>query len=457
MKLIRRDILGLAIPILTEQAFMTIMGMVNTIMAGRIGKEAVSAVGMVDSLNNIFIAFFSALAVGGTVVVAQYSGQGSIKRVNEAAKQALYSGVMLAFIVTIFMWIFKAPLIKLLFGSAEEEVIKATYSYLGITLFTYPLIAILLISNGLLRGVGDTKNPAKITITMNALNVAFGYLLIYGVNINLGIFNINFSGFGILGAALAIGLARIFGSILALLVLVRGSKTLKLRKLTKFKFNKELLIPVVNVGIPASIESLLFNIGKLITQIYIVSMGTVSIASNSVSGSVAGMINVPGAAFSIAATTVVGQYIGKGKGEEAKKSLFYLTYLSMGCLTLLGLSSIPFAPFLASLYNTNPDIIALSSKVIRLNGIFIIAWSFSFILPAGLKGAGDAKYTMVTAIAGMWLFRITLGYVLSIMLGMGLIGVWLAMYTDWLVRGTLYYLRVKGDKWKQKAVIKTAG
>lgn len=456
MKLVRKDILGLAIPILTEQAFMTVMGMVNTIMAGRIGKEAVSAVGMVDSLNNIFIAFFSALAVGGTVVVAQYSGQGSTKKVNDAAKQALYSGVMLAFIVTILMWVFKDLLIKLLFGSAEKAVIEATYSYLGITLFTYPLIAILLISNGLLRGVGDTKTPAKVTITMNALNVIFSYILIYGINVDLGIFNISFSGFGILGAALGIGLARIFGSILVFLVLIRGSKALKLRKVTKFKFNKEMIMPIINIGIPASVESLLFNVGKLITQIYIVSMGTVAIASNSVSGSVAGMINVPGAALSIAATTVVGQYIGKGKGEEAERALLYLTYLSIGCLTVLGLSSIPFAPMLASLYNPDPEVIALSTKVIRLNGVFIIAWSFSFILPAGLKGAGDAKYTMVTAIAGMWLFRITLGYILSILLGMGLIGVWLAMYTDWLVRGTLYYLRVKGDKWKQKAIIKTA-
>jgi putative MATE family efflux protein len=454
MRFVRKDILGLTIPILTEQAFMTVMGMVNTIMAGRLGKEAVSAVGMVDSLNNIFIGFFSALAVGGTVVVAQYTGRGNAKKANEAAKQAIYCGLISALVVTILIWVFKEPLIKLLFGSAEQSVIKATYSYLGITLFTYPLIAILLIANGLLRGTGDTKNPAKITISMNALNVLFSYVLIYGINI--GLLGVKFSGLGIVGAALGIALARVIGAVTALTVLVRGSKNLKLSNLTRFKLDKELLLPIVNVGIPASIESLLFSIGKLITQIYIVSLGTVAIASNSISGSIAGMINVPGAAFSIAATTIVGQRIGKGKPEEAEKSLMYLTFLSIGCLTLLGLLSIPFAPHLAELYNKDLDVIALSGKVIRMNGIFIIAWSFSFILPAGLRGAGDVKYTMFTSIAGMWLFRITLGYILSITLGIGLIGVWLAMYTDWIVRGTMYYLRVKGGKWKYKAVIKTA-
>jgi putative MATE family efflux protein len=430
--------------------------MVNTIMAGRLGKEAVSAVGMVDSLNNIFIGFFSALAVGGTVVVAQYSGRGSVKKANEAAKQALYCGVMIAFAVTISIWIFKEPIIKLLFGSAEKSVINATYSYLGITLFTYPLIAVLLISNGLLRGSGDTKTPAKITISMNALNVLFSFVLIYGINIDMGIISVKFSGLGIIGAALGIALARVFGSGMVLSVLIRGTRNLKLRNVTKFRFNKELLVPVFNVGIPASVESLLFSIGKLITQIYIVSLGTVALASNSIAGSIAGMINVPGAAFSIAATTIVGQRIGKGKPEEAEKSLMYLTYLSIGCLTILGILSIPFAPYLAKLYNKDLAVIALSTKVLRMNGLFIIAWSFSFILPAGLRGAGDVKYTMFTSIAGMWLFRITLGYVLSITLGIGLIGVWLAMYIDWIVRGAMYYLRVKSGKWKSKAVIKTA-
>lgn len=455
MKYFRKDILGLTIPILTEQAFMTVMGMVNTIMAGRLGKEAVSAVGMVDSLNNIFIGFFSALAVGGTVVVAQYSGRGNGKKANDAAKQALYGGVMIAFLVTVSIWAFKEPLIKLLFGSAEKSVINATYSYLGITLFTYPLIAVLLISNGLLRGSGDTKTPAKITILMNALNVLFSYVLIYGINI--GALGIKFTGLGIIGAALAIALARIVGASMVLTVLIRGSEKLKLRNVTKFRFDKELLLPVFNVGIPASVESLLFSIGKLITQIYIVSLGTVAIASNSISGSIAGMLNVPGAAFSIAATTIVGQRIGRGKPEEAENSLMYLTFLSIGCLTILGIISIPFAPYLAELYSKDLGVIALSTKVIRMNGIFILAWSFSFILPAGLRGAGDVKYTMCTSIAGMWLFRITLGYILSITLGIGLVGVWLAMYIDWIVRGTLYYLRVKGGKWKYKVVIKTAG
>jgi len=453
MKLIRKDIMKLALPILTEQVFVISMGTINTMMAGHIGKEAVSAIGMVDSLNFIFIAFFSALAVGGTVVVAQFVGQGNIKKANAAMKQALYSGFALAFLVTIITWTLRVPIINALFGSADPLVIKNTNLYLGITLLTYPLISIDLVANGILRGAGDTKTPMTITIFMNFINIIFSYLFIYGINIQNQHFNILLPGMGIKGAALGIALARSIGAIVILSVLLRGSRIIKLTKVFKFKFNKELLKPIFSVGIPASLESLLFNLGKLITQIYIVSMGTSIIASNAISNSISNMINIPGNAFSIAATAIVGQLIGRKKFKEAENSLKYLVFFSSACLGIIGLSTAPFAKAICSLYSPNIDVINLSAKLMRINAVFVIFWPFSFVLPSGFKGAGDVKYTLATSIIGMWVFRITLGYLLGISLKLGLVGVWLGMYTDWLVRGTLYYIRLINGKWKNHRVI----
>lgn len=453
MKIIRKDVLNLTLPILAEQVFVMSMGTVNTMMAGHIGKEAVSAIGMVDSLNYIFIAFFSALAVGGTVVVAQYVGQGNIRKANAAMKQALYSGFLLALLVTIITWLLRTPLLNILFGAADPLVIRNTNLYLGITLLTYPLISIDLVANGILRGAGDTKTPMTITIFMNFINVFLSYLFIYGINIQNPHFHIILPGMGIKGAALGIALARTIGAIIILSVLLRGSKIIKLTRVFKFKFDKKLLSPIFGVGVPASIESLLFNTGKLITQIYIVSMGTISIASNAISGSIAGMVNIPGNALSIAATAIVGQLMGRRKHREAESSLRYLVAFASVSLGAIGLLPVPFARLICSLYSTNSDIIALSTKLIRLNSIFVLFWPLSFVLPAGLKGAGDAKYTMTTTIIGMWAFRITLGYLLGIPLKLGLIGVWLGMYIDWLIRGTLYYVRLRSGKWKNHTVI----
>ena len=454
MALVRKDVLNLTIPVLFEQTFVMSLGMINTMMAGSIGKEAVSAIGMVDTINNIFIAFFSALAVGGTVVVAQYIGQKNIKRANDAMKQALYSGLILSAVITIITWILKGQLVSGLYGNAEGKVISDAYIYLGITLMTYPLIAIDLIANGILRGAGDTKTPMKITIFMNFVNVILSYFFINGLHINNEIFHLNLSGMGIQGAATGIAIARITGAVIVIAVLIRGSKILKLTNISKFKIDKELIYPIFGIGIPASVESLLFNIGKLIMQIYIVDLGTESIAANTIANSITNMMNIPGNSLCIAATALVGQYMGRGKSKEAEKCLGHIVKVATAGLFILGVACVPFANSLASLYSNNSKIIHLSATIIIIYAFFTPSWSLAFVLPSGLKGAGDAKYTMVTSIIGMWLFRITLGYVLTIPMKLGVNGVWFGMYIDWIVRGILYYIRFKNGKWKEKVVIK---
>lgn len=454
MIFIRRDVLKLTLPIFAEQLFVMSMGMINTIMAGNIGKEAVASIGMVDSVNNIFIAFFSALAVGGTVVVAQYTGKGNFKKANSAVKQALYSAVFISLVTTLILWLIRTPLFHFLYGSAEKSVMENSLIYFNISMFTYPLIAIFMICSGVLRGAGDTRTPMHITVFMNVLNVILSYFLIYGVKISNMQFCVELPALGIKGAALGIALSRAAGTVIMLALLIRGSKVIKLSKIFNFKIDRELLSPIFGVGIPSSLESLVFNGGKLITQIYIVSMGTTALAANSITGSIAGMINIPGVALSIAATTLVGQYMGKGNSKEAESCLSHIIKMSTVFLIGLGILSLPFAKVLPLLYNNNPDIVALSSRLIIINSLFTPLWSVSFIMPSGLKGAGDARYTLVTSLIGMWVFRIILGYLLGIQLGLGLVGVWLGMYVDWMVRGLLYYLRFKHGKWKSKVVLR---
>lgn len=439
--LIRKDVLKLAIPIMIEQTFVMLLGTFNTMMAGHIGEEAVSAIGMVDSINNMFISFFAALSVGATVVVAQQIGQEKPKRANETAKQAIISGVIVALTITILLWIFRIQLINKLYGSAEELVKVNAKLYLEFTLLTYPFIAIEQISNGILRGCGDTKTPMKITMFMNVINIILGYVLIFGVDF------LNIPSFGITGAALAIAIARLAGTLLIMIVLFRGSKIIKIKKIFPFKFDFKIQKDIFNIGIPAGMEQVIFNTGKLIVQVFIVTMGTTSIAANAIGNSIAIIINVPGNALCLAATTLVGQYVGRDDIKGAKNTLIYLVKFGTISLVTLGILFIPIAPWLSSLYTDSQEVINLSSKLIATNGIALIAWSISFILSSGLKGAGDTRYTMLTAFIGMWIFRVFIGYILGIILNVGLIGIWIAMYIDWFVRGTMYCLRLKGNKW----------
>lgn len=438
---IRKDALKLAIPIMIEQTFVMLLGTCNTMMAGHIGEQAVSAIGMVDSINNMFISFFAALSVGATVVVAQQIGRNKPKKANETAKQALVSGILVSFIITLFLWVFRIQLINVLYGSAEELVKVDAKLYLEFTLLTYPFIAIEQIANGILRGCGDTKTPMEITMFMNLVNIILGYLLIFGVGI------LHLPSFGIEGAAVAIAIARLIGTLIIMLVLFRGSKIIKIKTILPFEFDMKVQKNIFNIGIPAGMEQVIFNAGKLIVQMFIVTMGTASIAANAISTSIAIMINVPGNALCLAATTFVGQYVGRNDIKGAKNTLIYLTKFGTFCLVSLGLIFIPISRWLASLYTNVPEVISISSTLIRSNSIALLAWGLSFILSSGLKGAGDTRFTMLTAFIGMWIFRIFTGYILGIVLGIGVLGIWIAMYIDWIVRGIMYCIRLKGDKW----------
>jgi len=453
-KFVRQDVYKLGMPIFAEQLFVATLGMVNTMMAGHISKEAVSAIGMIDSFNYILIAFFSALAVGGTVVVAQYIGQENPKMANSAMKQALYAGMIVAFLITFAIFLFQKQLIVVLYGAADKIVIDYASLYFKITMVTYPFIALDLMANGVLRGSGDSKTPMKITMFMNVLNVILGYIFIYGVNINMSYAHIHIHSMGVRGAAIAIAIARTVGGLLAFGVLLRGTRILKLTKVFRYKVDMDIIRPVFGVGIPASVESLIFNGGKLITQVFIVGMGTVSIASNTIGNSIATMINIPGNSIGIVATALIGRYMGRGDSEEADRCLSYLYKTSTALLIIIGIISIPTARIWVSLYTTNAATVNLTTTLLRINALCIPLWSTSFVLPAGLKGAGDAKYTMFTTMIGMWVFRIVAGYILGISFGLGLIGVWLGMYIDWFVRGILYYIRFKKGKWKSIVLVK---
>nr|WP_207715184.1 MATE family efflux transporter [Clostridium beijerinckii] len=424
-----------------EQTFVMLLGTCNTMMAGHIGEQAVSAIGMVDSINNMFISFFAALSVGATVVVAQQIGRNKPKKANETAKQAIVSGILVSLIITLLLWIFRIKLINVLYGSAEELVKIDAKLYLEFTLLTYPFIAIEQIANGILRGCGDTKTPMQITIFMNLINIALGYTLIFGINA------LNIPSFGIAGAAVAIAIARLIGTLIIMLVLFRGSKIIKLKKIFPFKFDMEIQKNIFNIGIPAGMEQVIFNAGKLIVQMFIVTMGTASIAANAISSSIAIMINVPGNSLCLAATTFVGQYVGRNDIKGAKSTLIYLTKFGTICLVSLGLIFIPISKWLASLYTNVPEVINISATLTRSNSIALIAWGISFILSSGLKGAGDTRYTMLTAFIGMWIFRIFAGYILGIVLGIGVLGIWIAMYIDWIVRGLMYCFRLRGNNW----------
>jgi putative MATE family efflux protein len=439
-----REITPLALPIFLENTCVLLMGVLSTFLVSWLGKEAMAGVGLADSFNMVIMAFFAAVDLGTTVVVAFSLGTRDRKRARAAARQSLVLMTALAILLAVVIHLAGEQIINVIAGAATPEVKALALSYLQTTVWSYPAAAIALIGSGALRGAGNTKIPLLINVGMNILNILISSTLIYGL--------FSWDGLGFVGAGLGLTISRYIGAFGIIYVLMIGlNPALRISLKSYFTpLNSNILRDVLGIGIPASIESVLFNCGKLLTQMFVAGMGTNVIAGNFIAFSIAGLINLPGSALGSASTIIVGKRLGKGQIAQAEKQLRYVFWLATVGLTILAWGTAPFAGLFASFYTQEEDVKEVVKILIWLNAAFMPIWAASWVLPAGLKGARDARFTMWVSMLGMWGCRVVAGYTLGVLLGMGVVGVWLGMFSDWAVRGAFFYWRMVSGRWLWK-------
>lgn len=431
-----RQIFALYIPILIDQVFIIGLNLVNTAMISSSGVSAVSAVNMVDSLNIFLINVFVAVATGGTVVVAQYKGSGNELMVSRASAATVTSVAMIALGVALLIIGFHEPVLNLLFGYASPEVLESARVYLIGSSTSFIGLAIVQAVCAGLRGIGKTRASLVLSLIMNLL-----YVL-------LNIVFINLLNMGVMGMTWAINIARFAGAACALYYLFRVDATLHIRLRDLFHFPLSMLRKIMFVGMPFAAEQMFFNGGKLLTQVFIVSLGTYAIATNAIGSSLAAVFQIPASAMSITIVTVVGQCIGRGNIADARKFIKSFLWAGAFSLALAGLILMPLYRPLVGLFNPPPEIVNDLFVILLITAIVQVPlWSISFILPSALRAAGDSRFTSMTSMLTMWLFRVILGYVLGITLGWGILGVWLAMNCEWGVRGAIFLWRFRGKKW----------
>ncbi|BCQ45843.1 MATE family multidrug exporter [Erwinia rhapontici] len=424
-----REITPLAVPIFFENLCVLLMGVLSTFLVSWLGKEAMAGVGLADSFNIVVISFFAAIDLGTTVVVAFSLGKLNRERAVAAARQSLIIMTIFAVLLALAIEFVGPQIIDLIAGKAEPEVKALALSYLQVTAWSYPAAAIALIGCGALRGAGNTKIPMLINGGMNILNIIISSVLIYGC--------FSWHGLGFVGAGLGLTISRYIGAAAVIYVLVIGFvPALKISLRSYFtRLNMSILREVLGIGVPASIESVLFNGGKLLTQIFVAGMGTDVIAGNFIAFSIVSLINLPGNALGSASTIIVGTRLGRGQLGQPERLLRFIFGLSSIGLCLLALLTVPFAGLLAQFYTQDPEVIHVVKMLVWLNAAFMPFWAASWVLPAGLKGARDARYTMWVSLLSMWGGRIVAGYLLGIVLGFGVVGIWLGMVLDWMIRG----------------------
>ena len=431
-----KDLKKLIIPLVLEQALAISVGMADTVMVSSVGEVAVSGVSLVDMLNYLFFSFFAALATGGAVIVSQHIGENDINSARGAAKQLLAVVGVISIALTATVLAFRRGLLGLLFGQIEPAVMEACMTYLTISALSFPFLGIYNSCAALFRSMGRTDITFKISVIGNIINVAGNALCVY-------VFKM-----GVAGVAVPTLISRVFMA-LALYVMLRKPKWLVFFENGRFKPDWREIKKILYIGIPGGVENSIFQLGRVIVVSIISGFGTAQIAANGIANTIDMVGILSGQAIGLAMITVIGQCVGANDVEQIKyytKKLLLITYTMTAAINIPLL--IALNPIL-SLFNIGAEASSIAYILVMIhNGSAILLWPVSFVLPNMLRACNDVKYTMICSILSMWTFRVGFSLVFASYMGMGVIGVWIAMILDWLCRVACFVIRYFRGKWK---------
>ena len=436
-----RKLLLLLIPIIAEQFLNSLMGMADSMMVSNVGAAALSGVSLVDSINNLVVQAFNAMATGGVIICSTYVGQKDMKRATEAAKQVLLVSAFISAVLMIICLIFRGRLLAVIFGTIEPDVMHAASVYFLLTILSYPGISLAAAGSAIFRAQSNTRLPMNVAIVSNLLNVAGNALLIY-------VFHL-----GVYGAAIATLFSRIFSAVVLLTLLRRKNQEISIRRFYEIRPDFAKIKNILAMGIPNGIENSMFQFGKLAIQSSVSILGTAAIAAQSMTNIFENVNGVAGIGVGIGLMTITGQCLGAGRKDEAvyytKKMIGwgYIAILS-SCLLTYAISR-P-VTFLAGMEKESAELC-----IYMLGWITIakpILWPLSFVTPYAMRAAGDVKFSMIVATLTMWLCRVTLATYLIRVVGMGAMGVWIGMFCDWAIRGVIFTIRFKSGKWIHKVI-----
>ncbi|QVK21823.1 MATE family efflux transporter [Mycoplasmatota bacterium] len=431
--------MALAIPAMIENVLQVFIGVVDTYFVSKIGTEAIAGVGITNLIMNVYIAFFIAIGVGTTAIVARSIGTGDTSSANNSVKQSMIIAIIIGLISGVINLIFSKRLFMIL--KAEQNIIQYALPYFLIVAVPSVFLSVMMVLSSSLRGGGDTKTPMKVGLIANIINAVLDYVLIFGI--------LGFSGIGIVGAALATTVSRVVGVIILLVKLNNKRTKLTVKLFSKWKIDLKAMKSIIRIGLPAGIEKLIMRFGQLVYSGMIIKIGTSAYAAHNIAGTIESFSYLPGFGFAIAASTLVGQNLGAKKSKDAQEYALISNVLSTVFMMAVGVIFYVFAPFLAGIFTKDEEVLILVVSVLRIIALLQPFLSITFVITSALQGAGDTKFPMYSTLIGIWGVRVIGVYLLGIVLEMGLVGVWIAYGFDIFIRGIILMSRFLNGKWKE--------
>jgi MATE family multidrug resistance protein len=436
-----RSVIRMAWPVIVQQVSFTMVQLVDTLLVGHLGKDALAGVGLASIIFWIPQSGIFAVGVGAVAVVARNVGAGQRERASTTAAVAMMLGLIWGVLLSLVMALAADPLLRVM--GAEPAARSEGVTWMRAASIGFPLTAMLYAGNASLQGAGDTRTPMIIMLLVNLVNGVVAYTLINGPG--------PFPELKVLGSGLGATSAGVSGAVLILLALAVGRGGLQLRPVAALRPDTGEMKRILNVGLPAGLEQLQFYLAFLVYTRIIASLGSAALAAHRVTLSIEGLAFNPGFALGVAAGALVGQSLGADRADLAERSAKAALAWALVIMTSMGVVLMALGEPITSLFVSGEDadeVVDIGRQLLFVFAFALPAMAVSQTVAGGLRGAGDTRTVLGIGVFGIWVVRLLPAYLLAIVLGFDAPGAWVAAVLDINSRAALTWLRFRQGKWK---------
>ncbi len=421
-----------------DQFFICFISLISTALVSSVGEAAIAAVSMVGTVNSMVSLVFMSLATGGAIVVARAKGSGNQGEVRRVMGEVVGLCGAVSIFLSAALILLSEPLIRLIYPQVEPLLVEYAVRYMRMMALSFIPFSVFNAIFNIFRSLGDTRSSLLLTIVINVAHLILSLIFI------------NFLGMGVNGSGLSYIIARTLGMGLAVFWLLRHSGY-HLAPRDFFRFTPSVTKEIIGLGAPLTVEALMTQGGMLLVQVYLATLTTTDLAAHAVSNSMLNLYCTSANALTALASTVCGQCYGARRYDLTKHYCYSL--IRVGRFVLLGTVIIlyPLTPLLLKLYHATEQGTAIIYTALSI-GVFSMPlfWCDGNIPSMVLRTAGDTVYAGMVSVGALLLGRCLLGYVLTVVVGLGVPGIWIALVFEWAARSVALRLRLRGDQWLHK-------
>lgn len=439
-----RELRGMFFTLVLDQFFIVFINVLSSSMVSSTGEAAIAAVNMVGSVNAMVVLIFSAVAIGGAIVIARAKGSGDLDGVRCAVGETVCLCGLLAVVFCAALIALSEPVVRALYPKAEPLLIDYAIVYMRLVCVSFVPYSVFAAIFNAFRSLGDTRSSLLLTIVINGTHLLCSFVFINRFHL------------GVTGAGLSYITARVVGMVVALWWLLKVHNLYAVQVRHLFRFTRKITREIIRLGVPIASESALFQGGMLLVQVYLAYLTTTELAAHGVANSVLNLYYSTGNALTALTSTVCGQCFGAGLYALTRKYCEKLVRVGRLVMLATSLVILPLSPLILRLYHPTAQALPIIYRCLFIASAGMpLIWCDGYITPMALRAAGDAVYPTIVSVTALFAGRIALGYYLTIVVGLGVPGIWIGMMAEWLARAILLGTRVRGTRWlhmnKQKS------